>query len=153
MQYQYLLDYIYQNFKTDKQILKDSNISFSTESNTNIHHFCIHKNAFEHDITGTLIKQNHQIIIYFSMQENLDYYLFISKANIINIHKYKKAIINNCCLKNQIIESYEKIIKNYDNIDDLYKFSSNDVIIQNDTIDDDMKDLLSDIVYNNQKKY
>ena len=153
MQYKYLLDYIYQNFKTDRQLLKDSNISFSTESNTNIHHFCIHKNDVENDITGTIIKQNHQIIIYFSLRDNNDYYLFISKANIIDIHKYKKAIINNCCLKNQIIESYEKIIKNYDNIDNLYKFSTTDKIIENGIIDDDMKSLLSNIIRNNQKKY
>ena len=128
MQYKYLLDYIYNNFKMNKTLKSDQMIKFTSDNNTNINHFCIIRNDLD-PINGTIICQNHQIIIYFNIKENDDDYLFVSKANIISIHKYNKAIINNCCLKNTNIEAFEKVIKNYDGANNLYKFSSSDHIV------------------------
>lgn len=150
MEYKYLLDYIYSNYKTYKCKKNNTDINFVNECNTNIVKFTFNKDNFS-NVNGVIVEQAHSIIIYFNLKYNEDNYLFLSRTKIDQIDQ-NKALIHNCLIKNGLMGFHETLIRTFKNRIDLFKFSSNDIKIKDNLIESGTDSLLQDIMNNDSQK-
>ena len=146
MNYKDILDEVYSCFKEENQFTKNKNINFFRESGTNIVKFEINHENID-IIPGTIIEQNHLVSIYFQVSNRNHNYIFLSKANI---DLENTAIIRNILINNSVVESFETIKRKFSNRKDLYKFSNLDEIIQENELEEEMTNLISDLI---GKKY
>ena len=150
MEYKYLLDYIYSNYKTYKYEKNNENIKFTKECNTSIVKFTLNKDCFS-NVKGTIVEQAHYIIIYFNVRYNGDNYLFLSRTKIIH-DEINKAIVHNCLTKNGLMEFHETLIRTFENRIDLFKFSSDDIKVKDNLIESGTEALYNDIINDNSQK-
>lgn len=136
MKYKNLLDKIYSNYKKNDIYGTNNFIKFYKENNTNIVKFEI--NDKTNKIPGIIIEQGHLIFIYYKINDSI----FTSKAHIIF---GKRAIIYNCVLNNGNIECQETIGRDFDSRENIYKFTSSDVVINDNLFDDEFNGIICDI--------
>lgn len=157
MKYKYLLDNIYKQYKKENEFANVNLIKFIKECNTNIVNFETDDYKLK-TITGTIVEQNHLILIYYKFNDKGNDYLFFSKANINYIGCISHAVIYNCLWENGILISNETIGRNFKERKNLYEFNKNDVVIDGEFLGEDIEDIMIELdqtkpTKNKQKGY
>lgn len=136
MKYREILNKIYFNYKKNDKYEFDSFIKFYKENNTNIVRF--EYNDKSKNMNGIIIDQNHSIFIYYKTDECV----FFSKTNIVFGNR---AIIYNCILNNGNVEYQETVGRDFKKREEIFNFSNNDIVVNDNLLDDDFEDIIKNI--------